>query len=355
MTKSNPGPLSPIPLVPLLITESEEEYHRIRQGFYDEIGPVGIIEKMYVDELVDIVWEILRLKRCRAGVTNLNFHDSSHRILFKLIQAGPDVARDWISDPKAAEAVEGELATYKLDGSVIIADAIRKASFDLQAIELLLASLEKRRDVVLHRIYDFRRDLSSVLRRTTDRLIESAVAENAVVENAVTESAVTESAVTESAVTESAVTESAVTESAVTESAVTESAVTESAVTESAVTESAVTESAVTESAVTESAVTESAVTESAVTESAVTKSAVTKSAVTKSAAAENPVFDSEVAAISRPVAKKKSRRRFRSDGTIIRLASAAANAANDAENAGAGATDDSGGGSVPARRGTAA
>jgi hypothetical protein len=108
---------SPIPLVPLLITESEEEYHRIRQGFYDEIGPVGIIEKMYVDELVDIVWEIVRLKRCRAGVTNLNFHDSSFRILFKLIQAGPDIAREWISDPKAAKVVEGELATYKLDGS----------------------------------------------------------------------------------------------------------------------------------------------------------------------------------------------------------------------------------------------
>ena len=125
MTKSNSGPLSPIPLVPLLITESEEEYHRIRQGFYDEIGPVGIIEQMYVDDLIDIVWEIVRLKRCKVGVTNMAFHGASVSVLQRFLQAGPDLAYEWISDPKVAKVVEDELAKYKLDGSVVIAGAIR--------------------------------------------------------------------------------------------------------------------------------------------------------------------------------------------------------------------------------------
>jgi hypothetical protein len=116
MTKSNSGPLSPIPLVPLMITESEEEYHRIRQGFYDEIGPVGIIEQMYVEDLIDIVWEIVRLKRCKVGVTNMAFHDASVSVLQRFLQAGPDLAYEWISDPKVAKVVEDELAKYKLDG-----------------------------------------------------------------------------------------------------------------------------------------------------------------------------------------------------------------------------------------------
>ena len=38
------------------------------------------------------------------------------------------------------------LATYKLDGSVIIAEAIKDSSYQLELIEDLLASLETRRD-----------------------------------------------------------------------------------------------------------------------------------------------------------------------------------------------------------------
>src|ERR1700743_2047371 len=148
MTKSNSGPLSPIPLVPLMITESEEEYHRIRQGFYDEIRPVGIIEQMYVEDLIDIVWEIVRLKRCKVGVTNMAFHDASVSVLQRFLQAGPDLAYEWISDPKVAK---DELAKYKLYGSAVIAGAIRDSTYALERIELLLATAERRRDVILQR------------------------------------------------------------------------------------------------------------------------------------------------------------------------------------------------------------
>jgi hypothetical protein len=276
MTKSNSGPLSPIPLVPLLITESEEEYHRIRQGFYDEIGPVGIIEQMYVDDLIDIVWEIVRLKRCKVGVTNMAFHGASVSVLQRFLQAGPDLAYEWISDPKVAKVVEDELAKYKLDGSVVIAGAIRDSTYALERIELLLATAERRRDVILQRIYHYRSEMSSVLRRASDRLIESAVVESSVAEAAV-ESAVVDSAVIESAVAESVVAETAVAETA--------------------------------------------------------------------------------VVAIKRPVAKMKSRRRFRSDGTIIRLASAAAKTADHVGDDGGGTTADGGAGAglPPARKGTAA
>jgi hypothetical protein len=97
MAKHDPAGSSPIPLVPLLITESDEEFKRIPQALYEELGPVGIIEQMYVNEVADIVWEILRLKRCKAGVINLTFHDASARLLGRLINVGPDIARDWIS------------------------------------------------------------------------------------------------------------------------------------------------------------------------------------------------------------------------------------------------------------------
>lgn len=166
-----------LPLVPLLITESEEEFKGIRDEIYEEIGPRGIIERIYVDDFIDIVWQMLRLKRCKAGVTNLAFHDASKHLLFRLMQAGPDVARDWISEPELAKEVEAGLATYKLDGSVIIAHAIKESSYQLELIETLLASLEVRRDKALIRIAQYRGELGAVLRRTSDRLIESKIVE----------------------------------------------------------------------------------------------------------------------------------------------------------------------------------
>src|SRR5262249_14022950 len=77
----NSGRSAVLPLPPLLITESDEEFNRIRKAPHEEIKPVGIIEQMYVDEIADLVWQILRLKRCKAGVINLAFHQSSAKIL----------------------------------------------------------------------------------------------------------------------------------------------------------------------------------------------------------------------------------------------------------------------------------
>jgi hypothetical protein len=85
------------------------------------------------------------------------------------------VARDWISNPEIAKKVETGLAAYKLDGAVIIAEAIRKSSSALELIETLLASLETRRDKALVRIAQYRGELGAVLRRTSDHLIESKV------------------------------------------------------------------------------------------------------------------------------------------------------------------------------------
>ena len=175
MANNSPTGSGTIPLVPLLITESDQEFHRIRQALYQETKPVGIIEEMYVEEIADIIWQILRLKRCKVGVTNLAFHTASAEILDNLMRAGPDVARDWISQPELAKKVETGLAAYKLDGSVIIAQAIKNSSYQLELIENLLASLETRRDKALVRIAQYRSDLGAILRKVNHQLIESKV------------------------------------------------------------------------------------------------------------------------------------------------------------------------------------
>ena len=154
------------------------------------------------------------------------------------------------------------------------------STYALERIELLLATAERRRDVILQRIYHYRSEMSSVLRRASDRLIEGAVVDSAVVESSVAEAAV-ESAVVDSAVIESAVAESVV----------------------------------------------------------------------------AGPQSPNRGGRDQAPRRQEKSRRRFRSDGTIIRLASAAAKTADHVGDDGGGNTADGGAGAglPPARKGTAA
>src|SRR2546423_12252053 len=55
--------LALLPKLPLLITESADEFDALLDAFEREIKPRGIIEQMYVHDISAIVWEILRLRR----------------------------------------------------------------------------------------------------------------------------------------------------------------------------------------------------------------------------------------------------------------------------------------------------
>jgi hypothetical protein len=61
MRPRNDGTL--LPNLPLLITESADEFDALRDAFEREIKPRAIIEQMYVHDICSIVWEILRLRR----------------------------------------------------------------------------------------------------------------------------------------------------------------------------------------------------------------------------------------------------------------------------------------------------
>jgi len=52
-----------LPKLPLLITESADEFDALRDAFEREIKPRGIMEQMYGHDISAIVWEILRLRQ----------------------------------------------------------------------------------------------------------------------------------------------------------------------------------------------------------------------------------------------------------------------------------------------------
>src|SRR5205823_70241 len=69
------GALTLVSRPALLLTESVDEFVRLQTMLAQEIDPHGIIEEMHVAETAKIVWETLRLHRCKAAMINTAFRE----------------------------------------------------------------------------------------------------------------------------------------------------------------------------------------------------------------------------------------------------------------------------------------
>jgi predicted component of type VI protein secretion system len=174
--------LTLLPRSPLLITESADEFDALRDAFEREIKPRGIIEQMYVHDISAIVWEILRLRRCKVIIINAAFSSALEELLVRLRQPGQQdfqardgarrLAHAWFTDEEAQKRVSEILTRFDLDESAIEAEAIRRSSSALELLDRMLTSLESRRNKALGCIAEYRASLAHQLRESADRIID---------------------------------------------------------------------------------------------------------------------------------------------------------------------------------------
>jgi hypothetical protein len=175
--------LTLLPKLPLLITESADEFDTLRDAFEQEIKPRGIIEQMYVHDICAIVWEILRLRRCKVIIINSAFRSALENLLEQLLRQpgqyefhvkdeAQALAQAWFTDQEAKKQVSELLSRVELDESAIEAEAIRRSSSDLELLDRMLTSLESRRNKALGCVAEYRTSLAQQLRQGADRIID---------------------------------------------------------------------------------------------------------------------------------------------------------------------------------------
>jgi hypothetical protein len=175
--------LTLLPKLPLLITESADEFDAVRDAFEQEIKPHGIIEQMYVHDISSIVWEILRLRRCKTVIINSGFRSALQDLLKQLLgepgqyeyevkDEAEALAQVWFTDQEAKKRVSELLSRVELDESAIEAEAIRRSSSDLELLDRMLTSLESRRNKALGCVAEYRASLGHQLRESADRIID---------------------------------------------------------------------------------------------------------------------------------------------------------------------------------------
>ena len=168
--------------LPLLTSESADEFDALRDAFEREIKPRGIIEQMYVHDISAIVWEILRLRRCKVIIINSAFRSALENLLVQLRQPGQqdfqardparELAQAWFTDQDAKKQVSEILAGFDLDESAIEAEAIRRSSSDLELLDRMLTSLESRRNKALGCVAEYSASLAHQLRESAERIID---------------------------------------------------------------------------------------------------------------------------------------------------------------------------------------
>ena len=175
--------LTLLPKLPLLITEAADEFDALRDAFEQEIKPRGIIEHMYVHDISSIVWEILRLRRCKVVIINSAFRSALQDLLKQVLRQPGQyehhvegeaqiLAQSWFTDQESKKEVSELLSRFELDESAIEAEAIRKSSSELELLERMLTSLESRRDKALGCVAEYRASLAHQLRESADRILD---------------------------------------------------------------------------------------------------------------------------------------------------------------------------------------
>jgi len=183
MPRRNSGEQILLPKPPLLITESASEFDALRDALEREIKPHGIIEEIYVADISCLVFEILRLRRCKAIIVNSNFRAALEHLLVQFLKEpgqysyevephAKDLAQRWFADADARKEVSEILNRFHLDESAIEAEAIRQSSSDVDSLDRMLNSLESRRDKSLRYVAEYRETFGRQLRESTDRIIE---------------------------------------------------------------------------------------------------------------------------------------------------------------------------------------
>jgi hypothetical protein len=142
----------------LLPGEKSSDYKAMRAQILGDIQPKGVFETMLVRDVIDLHWEILRLRRLKAALLRGKAFEGVREILEPFgnkddedFAALPD---QWAcGDPKARQAVKELLRPASLGDDEIVATTLAQNLEAAERIEGQIASAERRRNNALGEIY----------------------------------------------------------------------------------------------------------------------------------------------------------------------------------------------------------
>jgi hypothetical protein len=169
--------------MPVLITESKDEFEAVYKDVDRQVKPRDIIEEFEVSHISSLIWDILRLRKSKVGIINAGFRAAMEQIFKQLLRKPGEtryvepsedaqvLAWKWFVDPKAKANASELLTRFGLDESAIEATVIRNTLPEIETVDRLIALAEARLRQALRFIAEYRESLARQLREAADRIL----------------------------------------------------------------------------------------------------------------------------------------------------------------------------------------
>jgi protein-tyrosine-phosphatase len=157
----------------LLPGEKQAEYAMIAARIVNASGPQDAIEEFLVRDVVDLTWEILRLRRSKAGILRSSMGDGVGNFLCDvgLNSEGHELGESWAAgDNGARKKVDAILARAGLTIDEVTARTLESKLDSFERLDRMLASAEARRNNALREIDRHRAALGGTVRQSLEEI-----------------------------------------------------------------------------------------------------------------------------------------------------------------------------------------
>ena len=153
---------------PLIAGERPAGYDELLARVCETLQPSDVLEHIWVRDIVDLVWEVYRLRRLKADLMSAAAHEGMAQLLKPLLRSVEPVglARAWAARREnRVSMVEATLAAAGLTMDHVAAATLAIRISDFERIERMTASAEGRRNSALHELDLHRASFALRLRR----------------------------------------------------------------------------------------------------------------------------------------------------------------------------------------------
>jgi hypothetical protein len=161
---------------PLTEGEDARQYDELQTRFSATIKPKDFLEEMWTRDVVDLTWDILRMRRFKARLLTSVMSEGMDKILHRLLDSADayDISKAWSArDPEAIKAVEELLAAKGLTMELAAARGFEARIDIFERIDRMAMAAEARRNSALRELERHRASLTPALRRASDDVIEA--------------------------------------------------------------------------------------------------------------------------------------------------------------------------------------
>ncbi|MGG5823255.1 hypothetical protein [Falsiroseomonas sp. HW251] len=170
---------------PVLLGEDERAYAELLARIRADVRPKNILEEFWVKDVVDLLWETLRLRRMKASLVTVATRDALETVLapimnrsepgdadvfdiLRKITPAQELAAGWYRrDAKAVAEVEKIITRADLSMDIVTAVAFGRSLDNVERIERMIVSAETRRSAVLREVARHRTALAEELSRSS--------------------------------------------------------------------------------------------------------------------------------------------------------------------------------------------